>query len=355
MKKLISTLLAAAMLTGVLSACGTAAAPAAAPVPAAAEGAAEEAAPAAEAGADLGEPVKLRIGHTNAPDTDWQKALEVFKEDLEKRTDGNITVEIYPSETLGPELDNITGIQQGNCEGVLSGESLSNWTPYAALVSTPYAVNSLDDLITIAESEEVGKVIEQKIIESAQLHPIGFFIRKPRNLTANREIRSIDDVKGLKIRVPNNNLSVALWNAFGASATPMAWSEVFTALQNGTLDAQENPSDVILSQNLAEVQDYVIKTEHAYSWIYVLLGENVWQSMTDAQRDAVMESAKVMCDYQHNYIKEQAAADEAALAEKMTIIEIDKAPFIEIAKKVLEDQFEPDVYELYLKMVEMNK
>ena len=303
----------------------------------------------------VGDPIVLRIGHSQGENSDWQLGLEEFKKDLEARTDGQITVEIYPSDTLGNENDNITSIQQGLCEGVLSGEALAGWTPYASLVSMPYAVNSLDDLITIASSEEVGGVIESEIIKSAKLHPIGFFIRSARNLTSNKEVNSIEDLKGLKLRVPNNNITVNLWNAYGASATPMAWTEVFTSLQNGTLDAQENPYSNIISNNIQEVQKYLIKTEHTYSWIYVLIGEDVWQSMTADQQAAVEASAQVAMDFQHQYLKDEVANQEATLREQMTFIDIDKTPFIEITKEVLANELEAEVYELYMKMVEMNK
>lgn len=353
MKGRIAFLITAAMLAASLAGCGGSGTSAS---PTDNTSAADNGAQASDSSVPAAEdPVVLRIGHSQGETGDWHLALLEFKKDLEARTEGGITVEIYPNETLGNELDNVTSIQQGLCEGVLSGEALSNWTDTAALVSLPYAANSIDDMIRIASSEEIGGVIEQKIEENAHLHAIGFLVRSARNLTSNREIRSFDDVKGLKIRVPNNNLSVALWNAFGAAATPMAWSEVFTSLQNGTLEAQENPYSSILSNNIQEVQKYLIKTEHTYSWIYVLLGEEVWDSLSAEQQTAVEASSKVMMDFQQQFLKDDIANQEAQLAEQMTIIEIDKTPFIEAAKSVLEEQLSEENYELYLKMTEMNE
>lgn len=357
MKKFLALLLSLMMTVTLLSACGS--------NPGSADkgnnpGGSAAADSGTDAGSDSGagestEPIVLRIGHSQGEASDWQLALLEFEKAVESSTNHSIEVEIYPSETLGAELDNITGIQQGLCEGVLSGEALSNWTPYASLVSMPYAVNSLDDLITIASSEEVGGVIESQIIESAKLHPIGFFVRSARNLTSNKPVNSIEDLKGVKIRVPNNSISVDLWNAYGADALPMAWSEVFTSLQNGTLDGQENPYANILSNNIQEVQKYLIKTEHTYSWIYVLLGEDVWQSMTSEQQAAVEAAAQVMMDFQHDYIKNEVSKQEEELRAQMTFIDIDKAPFIEITKEVLKNNLEEDIYNLYLKMVDMNQ
>ena len=307
---------------------------------------------ASTTGADS--PIVIRIGHAQNEDGDWHKSLEVFKERVETLSEGSIKVELYANETLGAEMDNITAIQQDNCEGVLSGDTMSNWTPYAALLAMPYAANSMDSLIEIASSEEIGGVIEEQIRQNVKLHPIGFFIRSARNLTANKKIESIDDLKGLKVRVPNNPLHISLWNAFGASATPLAWSEVFSALQNGTIEAQENPYANIISANLPEVQQYLIKTEHVYSWIYILLGEDFWSSLTEEQQTIINTAADEMQAFQWQYLKDEVANQEAQLQEVMEFIEVDKAPFVEIAKQVLEKQLDPEIYDLYLKMVDMS-
>lgn len=356
MKKNIALLLVTTMITCMLAACGKSAeTPADTDTPAASEAeetpAEEEKTPAEETS---DEAIVIRIGHAQNEEGDWQKGLEVFKEQVESLSNGTMTVEIYANEVLGAEVDNITAIQQGTCEGVLSGDTMSNWTPYAALVAMPYAVNSLDDLITAAESDEIGGVIEEQIIENVKLHPIGFFVRSARNLTTNKKVESMDDLKGMKVRVPNNNLHLAMWNAFGASATPLAWSETFSALQNGTVDAQENPYANIISANIPEVQKYLIKTEHVYSWIYVLLGEDFWQSLTVEQQEIIETAAAEMQEFQWDYLRDMVAEQEAQLQEQMEFVEVDKTPFIETAKEVLKEQLDPEIYELYLKMIDMN-
>ena len=105
-------------------------------------------------------PIVIRIGHAQNEDGDWHKSLEVFKERVETLSEGSIKVELYANETLGAEMDNITAIQQGNCEGVLSGDTMSNWTPYAALLAMPYAASSMDSLIEIAPSASLSAAPE---------------------------------------------------------------------------------------------------------------------------------------------------------------------------------------------------
>jgi predicted secreted protein len=116
-----------------------------------------------------------------------------------------------------------------------------------------------------AEPAEVpiGEQIAQEVISRARVRPLAYFARGPRNLTSNRPIRTPDELSGLRLRVPNVPLFVAVWRALGARPTPMAFGEVFTSLQNGTIDAQENPLSLIRSANFNEVQRFVNRTEHA--------------------------------------------------------------------------------------------
>ena len=125
-----------------------------------------------------------------------------------------------------------------------------------------------------------------------QIRPIDYFARGPRELTSNSPIKSPDDLNGLKMRVPNVPLFIDVWKALGASPRPMAFSEVFTSLQNGTIDAQENPLALIRSANFYEVQKYVNLTDHVRSWIYLTISEITWKKLSSEQQQAVMEAAQ---------------------------------------------------------------
>src|SRR5690606_39236769 len=133
------------------------------------------------------------------------------------------------------------------------GESLQNWAPMAALLAIPYGYTSLEGMYTVA-SGEIGKQIEAQIIERAQVRPIAYFARGPRNLTANRAVTSPAELNRMRMRVPNVLLFVDVWAARGAQPAPMAVAEVFTALQNGTAEGQENPLALIQSASFNEVQ-----------------------------------------------------------------------------------------------------
>ncbi|MET4734572.1 tripartite ATP-independent transporter DctP family solute receptor [Thalassospira sp. MBR-102] len=297
--------------------------------------------------------VTLKLGHLANEQNSWHKAALKFGEEVSALTDGRIEVQVFPNETLGKEIDLINGMQLGSVDMTITGESLQNWAPMAALLAVPYAYPTLEDMDAVA-SGEIGSKIEDQIVEKAQIRPIAYFARGPRNLTSNREIKSPDDLNGLKMRVPNVPLFLDVWKALGAQPTPMAFSEVFTSLQAGTIDAQENPLALIDSASFDEVQKFVNKTEHVRSWIYVTISEITWNNLSDEDKAAVTEAAKRAQAYERDLF----AADEERLTKElqekgMTFVEVDKKAFAAKAKDAVlanvSDEIRPFVEELFAK------
>ncbi|WP_085642221.1 TRAP transporter substrate-binding protein [Thalassospira sp. MCCC 1A03138] len=297
--------------------------------------------------------VTLKLGHLANEQNSWHKAALKFGEEVSALTDGRIEVQVFPNETLGKEIDLINGMQLGSVDMTITGESLQNWAPMAALLAVPYAYPTLEDMDAVA-SGEIGSKIEDQIVEKAQIRPIAYFARGPRNLTSNREIKTPDDLNGLKMRVPNVPLFLDVWKALGAQPTPMAFSEVFTSLQAGTIDAQENPLALIDSASFDEVQKFVNKTEHVRSWIYLTISEITWNNLSDEDKAAVTEAAKRAQAYERDLF----AADEERLTKElqekgMTFVEVDKKAFAAKAKDAVlanvSDEIRPFVEELFAK------
>ncbi|MCQ8781528.1 TRAP transporter substrate-binding protein [Mangrovibrevibacter kandeliae] len=293
----------------------------------------------------------LKLGHLANEQNPWHKASLKFGEELSKLTDGRIKVEVYPNDSLGNEIDLINGMQLGTADMTITGESLQNWAPKAALLAIPYGYSSLEDVDKVAGGE-IGKEIEQQIVEKAGVRPIAYFPRGPRDLTSNRPIKTPDDLNGLKLRVPNVPLFVGVWKAEGASPTPMAFSEVFTSLQNGTIDGQENPLSLIDSANFNEVQKYVNRTEHVRSWIYLTISELVWQQLSQDDQKAVMQAAKTAQDYERQLFLDDEASLEKKLKDKgMTFVDVDQAAFKAKAKDAVlanvNDEIKPIVEKLF--------
>ena len=301
--------------------------------------------------AALAQDMTLKLGHPANEDNIWHKASEKFAEEVETLTEGRIVVEVFPNETLGKEMDVINGMQLGTADMTITGESLQNWAPMAALLAIPYGYTSLEDMDAVAGGE-LGDEIEAQIVEKVGIRPIAYFARGPRNLTSNRPITSVEDLDGLKMRVPNVPLFLNVWQALGANPTPMAFSEVFTSLQNGTIDAQENPLALIKSANFNEVQDYVNQTQHVRSWIYLTISELAWGQMSEEDQQAVMEAASRAQEWEREQFLTEEAELQTQLEELgMDFVEVDNAAFAAAAKEAVlnsvAEEIRPQVEQLF--------
>jgi TRAP-type transport system periplasmic protein len=293
----------------------------------------------------------LQLGHLANEDNSWHQASLKFAEEVERLTEGRIAVEVFPNESLGKEIDLINGMQLGTVDMTITGESLQNWSPMAALLAVPYAYGSLEQMDEVA-SGEIGDEIEQQIIERAQIRPIAYFARGPRELTSNRPVKTPDDLNGLRMRVPNVPLFVNVWSELGAQPTPMAFSEVFTSLQNGTIDAQENPLALIRSASFNEVQSHVNMTDHVRSWIYLTISEQTWNQLSDEDKGAIEEAAQIAQEHERELFLESLEADRQYLEENgMTFVEADTKAFATAARDaVLEnvsEEIRPTVERLF--------
>jgi len=293
----------------------------------------------------------LKLGHLANENNTWHKAAVKFGEELSTLTKGRIEVQVFPNSSLGKEMDLINGMQLGTADMTISGESLQNWAPMAALLAVPYAYKSLAHMDEIAGGK-IGDDIKAQIIEKAKVRPIAYFARGPRNLTTNRAIKHPDDLKGLKMRVPNVPLFVDVWKALGAAPTPMAFSEVFTSLQNGTIGAQENPLALIKSANFNEVQKFVNKTEHVRSWIYLVISEITWAKLSDEDKASVMEAGKRAQAYERElFLVEDGQLVGELEGKGMTFVDVDGAAFAAKAKDAVlanvKDEIRPIVEGLF--------
>lgn len=279
-----------------------------------------------------GDSYELVIGHINAEDHTWHKMAEKFKEVVEEKSNGQVTVKIYPNSSLGTEVDMIQSAiaGTGDCDIVFTGESMQTYKEELGIIGMPYAITSDEHMTAVLEGE-AGQELDNLMLE-AGLRNLGAVVRGPRNITANKEIKTPDDLKGFVIRTPESPMTVAAFEAMGAKPTPMAFSEIFTSLQQGVIDGQENPLANINDAALYEVQDYVIKTEHLRAWVYFAISEARFSSFPEDIQKVVADSAAEAVAYEHELFLEQEANLEQELTDKgMTFVEVDQVPFKEKA------------------------
>ena len=289
----------------------------------------------------------LRFGHLANRQHGWHRAAEKFAEEVKTRSNGRIEVKVFPNEQLGKEMDVLTGILVGSADIMITGESLQSWSlPNSILCATPFAIRDSDHLKKVAGGP-LGKEIEQHILDISGFRPIAWFERGARNLTANRAITHPSELNGMILRVPSVSLYVKTWSALGAKPTPMAFSEVFTALQQSTIHGQENPFALIKDGGLYEVQQYCMLTEHVKSWAYVVMSDKKYQRLPVELQRVIDESAQIMHDYEHQLFLEQEKADYQFLLDKgMEFIEVDKAAFQAEATRAVMDAFSDEQIDL---------
>ena len=331
MKKRIAALVLTTAMAVSLAACGGGSSntTTAAAAPAAAETkAADAAAPAADSGVDTSKAAyTISIGHINAENDSWHLASLDFKEQVEKNSNGQIKVEVYPNSQRGSEVDMIQSIlQQGGCDLTFTGESMQTYQPDLGMIGMPYLIQSDEHMAAVLEGE-VGKKLEG-LMEESGMKVLGYFTRGPRYITSNREIHSIADCNNLIIRTPQSPMTVAAFSAIGAKPTPMALSEVFTSLQSGTIEAQENPLAMIQNQSFYEVQKYLVKTAHLRAWVYIAMGKAQFDALPADLQQVVLDAGKHAQDFEHElFLKNETEFENKLKEEGMTFIDVDQKEF----------------------------
>lgn len=289
------------------------------------------------------ETYELVIGHINAETHTWHMLAEKFKEEVEAKSEGRVKVTIYPGSQLGTEIDmNLSAIAgDGSCDIVFTGESMQTYESALGIIGMPYAITSDEHMKAVLEGE-VGDELEG-LMENSGLHVLGAVTRGPRNITANKKIMSPDDLKGFVIRTPESAMTMAAFEAMGAKPTPMAFSEVFTSLQQGVIDGQENPLANIQDAAFYEVQDYCIQSEHLRAWVYFAISAARFNSFPEDVQGMIQEAADTAIAYEHDLFLEQEAELQATLeSEGMEFVEVDQTPFkekaVEGVLKVLDEK-----------------
>ncbi|MDA0194404.1 MAG: TRAP transporter substrate-binding protein [Bacteroidetes bacterium] len=285
----------------------------------------------------------------------WFLAFEYFGDILHERSGGRIKLENYHSEQLAKEIEAIRLIQAEIIDMTTTGSLLSNWIEIAAFCELPFF---LEDSISMKNFIDgpIGKRMEEEMLNKLGLRPVCYFQRGPRQLTSNRPIRHPDDLQGIVIRVPNVPSFVTAWSALGAKPTPMSFSEVFTSLQQGTIEAQENPLALIRSAGFAEVQDYLNLTNHVVSWVYPVIGEKQFQKLPDDLKVIFLDAAKDMQTYEHQLFRQREKEVKHELEERgMEFIEVDNRAFKEKCLPAIYESLSPAMQKVYDDVLQPNQ
>ncbi|WP_138514867.1 TRAP transporter substrate-binding protein [Rhodoferax bucti] len=271
-------------------------------------------------------PRLIRFGYGLNEQSNQGRAAKVFAEAVEKASGGKMKVRAIGAAALGPD----TQMQQsliGGAQEMMVGSTatLVGITKEMALWDTPFLISNAKEADALLDGP-VGDKIRNKLQEKG-LVGLVYWENGFRNLTnSKRAINKVEDLEGIKLRVMQNNVFLNSFKTLGANAVPMAFSELFSALETNTVDGQENPFNTILSSKFYEVQKYVTVTNHVYSPWIVLVSKKWWDQLSKDEQKILSDAAKLSRDFERKDTRDEAAKAVADLKAKgMQINELSPA------------------------------
>lgn len=279
--------------------------------------------------------VVLKLGHIAEATNPYAMGADKFAELVKQKSKGDIEIKVFPSSQLGTQKELIEGMIYGTVDMTLTGTAeLGTFQPQMALFDMPFlfkdrahAYRSLD-----AVGMEMAKPLEAKGIKL-----LGYMENGIRHMTNNtRPIKTPADMNGLKIRVMNNKVYVEMMKSLGASPTPMALAELYSAMQVGVVDGQENPSAHIFTKRFYEVQKYASLTGHAYAAEPVLMSMMSWKKLTPDQQTIIQSSATEAIAWQRKFAEDEDSQfwDKIKKTGKMEVIAVDRKPFMDATESI---------------------
>ena len=280
-----------------------------------------------------GDTVTIKFAHSAVEANSRHTAALKFKEIVEEKSNGTIEVEVFPNEVLGSEPQMVEAVTFDDIQMVASS-TFAQYEPKIDLFGLPFLFDSNEEAWEVLDGP-IGQEIHKSLIDD-NLHVLGHLENGFRNITTNdKPIKTVADLKGLKIRTPEQPILVDIFKTLGANPTPMAFGELYMALQQGTVDGQENPISNIHASKFYEVQKYLTLSGHSYSQTTMAMSENFWQSLTEEQQKIVQDAATEVSKFHRELVKEdEAKLLEDLKAKGMEVVTPDKEEFKKASMKV---------------------
>ena len=283
-------------------------------------------------------PIVLKLGHAVAPEHPYHLGAVKYAELVAQRTKNKVKIDVYPSTQLGNERDMVEGLQLGTIDLVVTSTGpLGGFVPKMFVVDLPFLFRDREHAYKVLDGP-IGRDLFDAFATKG-IKGLAFWENGFRQITNNvRPIEKPEDLKGIKIRTMENKVHLASFRAFGASPTPMAWSEVYTALQQKTIDAQENPIAIIYHQKIAEVQKHLALTGHFYSPTPLLMSLKAFDALPKDIQKIFMDTAIECATYERNLLRDSEAKQIAELKAKgMQVTTPNKKSFQDSAASVYKE------------------
>lgn len=288
------------------------------------------------------EKVKLIFSVNAVPGDAHYEAMMKFEEVIEAKSNGLIQVDTYHSGSLFKQDQELAAVKSGEADIVyLSAPWLAEGSPWISMFNAGYMFKSYDHM-TKALNGEVGKEVFERVAQEQGVRPLSAYYLGTRqvNLVRDKEVKVPADLNGVNLRMPNSDAWLFLGKALGANPTPIAFSELYMALQTGTVDGQDNPLPTVQSAKFYEVTKSITITNHLVDSVWPTINEARWQSLSDNQRQLILEAieeARILCDDLNN--TREAELIEFFKSEGLNVYYADLDAFSEeVLAKYLEDK-----------------
>ncbi len=281
-------------------------------------------------------PITFKLGHIAEPENPYGMGADYFAKLVKERSNGQIEVQVFPSSQLGNQRDLVEGLTFGTVDITLTGTAvLGNFIPEVAVFDLPFIFRDIPHAYKALDT--VGMELCKKG-EKRGMITLAFWENGVRHMTnSKRPIRTPEDMKGLKIRVMEQPVYIEMMKALGASPTPMAMSELYTALQKGVVDGQENPFSHIATKRFDEVQKFISLTGHTYASEPILISTMAWAKLNKEQQDLVRKAAEDTRDWQRQLCRDSEGKFRKTIEDRgMAKIneDVDKEAFVKATAPV---------------------
>lgn len=253
------------------------------------------------------EPMSLTLGHAYAVDSLQHRAAEQLAEEVSTLSDGAITIEVFPAAQLGSWEEMQEGLEIGSVNIVIESlGSLERYTDLAAIEGVPFLYEDAEHFFEVWDGPLAEEILST-VRDDSGFQLMGALYRGGRQLNSTRPIESVEELAGLKLRVPNQQTYINTWQALGASPTPMALNEVFSAMEQGAIEGQENPIDVVRFSSFYEVAPYVTETNHLYGNFHFQMWGDTFDAYPAEVQDILLQASDtVSATYRETSVSESA-------------------------------------------------
>ncbi len=274
-------------------------------------------------GQESGKSKLVKIAVCVSDQTPAAKAMtDVFKPMVEEATNGKYDIQIYNSGVLGSEKVTYDYTKSGIVEMCVVGTSMWSETPKMAIPDFPFLFRDVEHARKSYQGE-LGTYIAQDLESTQPLKLLSWFPNGARAFSSNKKLESLDDFAGQKLRMPNNPIHVKLAESLGANVVIMDMGEVFTALEQGVADGQDNPLSTVKNEGWYEVQKYIYNTNHMVASLELFSGDEFWNELTSEEQNAFSEAAEAASDYAWDLYEKQLDADVDFMKEHgLTVTEL---------------------------------